>query len=236
MGISLFAILNPFLFIVGVKYTTAMMGQMIYLALPLVTLIFAYIINHETITKRKIIGIAIGLIGALIIILQPGAVSTMQFMSSLIGNVIIFIGVCSYAMYSVLIKKFQNEHSPLELNMYFMVSAFMMSMIFLPTDFIQGNNWWNTITPTLWMAILYVGVMGTGIYYLLMQHAIKTSSALAASTSLYIQPIFSFIWASALLGERLTSDLIIGGILTFVGIALIMSHEVPRRFTGSVPQ
>ncbi|MFA7278405.1 MAG: EamA family transporter, partial [Candidatus Gracilibacteria bacterium] len=65
-------------------------------------------------------------------------------------------------------------------------------------------------------------------YYLLLQYALKTSSPLATSTTLYLQPLFAIIWASILLGEHLTSGLVIGGILAFIGIGLVMSKKTAR--------
>ncbi len=210
---------------VGVKHTTAMMGQMIYTAVPLITIIFAYILSEEIITRKKIAGVTIGLIGGLIIVLQPIAGREIVGNASITGNLIIFTGMSTFALYSVLIKKHQSNHSPFELNFYFMVTAFFVQLILLPIDLINEPAWWHTITMSEILGILYVGAIGTGIYYLLLQYSLKTSSALGASTMLYIQPLFAFLWANALLGEQLTFDLILGGMLAFLGIGLVISRQ-----------
>lgn len=230
IAISLLAALNPFLFFIGVKHTTAIMGQMLYTALPLITIIFSYWIGEETITRKKIIGVIIGLIGALIIILQPALEKGIGFMnSSMMGNIIILLGVISFSLYSVLSKKHQKFHSPLELNMYFMLTAVVIQLILLPIDLFTGPAWWQTITTSGILGLLYVGIIGTGIYYLLIQYALKTSSPLASSTILYLQPLFAIIWAGILLGEKLTSSLILGGLLAFIGIGLVMSRQKARQ-------
>ncbi len=223
--ISLLAAINTFLFFIGVKHTTAMMGQMLYTALPLITIIFGYILGQETITKRKIIGVAIGLCGALLIALEPILSKGIKIESNMFGNLIILGAVSSFALYSILIRKYQKDHSPLELNIYFMVTSLVIQLCLLPIDLITGPAWWQTISLSGVMGILYVGTIGTGIYYLLLQYALKTSSPLATSTTLYLQPLFAIIWASILLGERLTSGLVIGSILAFIGIGLVMSKK-----------
>lgn len=228
MFISLLAALNPFLFFVGVKYTTAMTGQMLYVALPLITIIFSYLINKETITRKKIIGVMIGLIGALFIVIQPALEKGQQFNGNILGNIIILCAVISFALYTILIKKYQKDRSPLELNMYFMLTSLIIQLILLPIDLLTGPTWWNTISAPGILGLLYVGIIGTGIYYLLLQYALKTSSPLATSTTLYLQPLFAIIWASMLLGEHLTSSLLAGSILAFIGIGLVMSSQKTR--------
>ncbi len=230
IAISLLAALNPFLFFIGVKHTTAIMGQMVYTALPLITIIFSYWMGEETITRKKILGVLIGLIGALIIVVHPAIENgTNLTNSSMIGNIIILCAAISFSLYTVLIRKHQKDHSPLELNMYFMLTTITAQLFLLPIDLATAPAWWQTITNSGILGLLYVGIIGTGIYYLLIQYALKTSSPLAASTILYLQPLFTIIWAGILLGEKLTSSLILGGILAFIGIGLVMSRQKARQ-------
>lgn len=224
--ISLLAALNPFLFFIGVKYTTAIIGQMIYTALPLITIILSYLFGQEIMTRKKILGVLIGLIGALIIVIHPAIEKGTNFAnSSIIGGSIILCAVISFALYSILIKKYQKDHSPLELNIYFMLTAITAQLFLLPIDLATGPAWWHTISTSGILGLLYVGIIGTGIYYLLIQYALKTSSPLATSTILYLQPLFAIIWAGILLGEKLTSSLILGGILAFIGIGIVLSKQ-----------
>jgi len=144
------------------------------------------------------------------------------------------IGASSFALYTILIKPFQKDHSPLELIMYFFAVSFAVQLLLLPIDITTGPAWWNTITLGGILGVLYVGIVGTGIYYILLQYALKTSSPLATSTSLYLQPLFSIIWASALLNEHVTSSLFIGGILAFIGIRVIMRKQSTKG--NSYPQ
>jgi len=41
----------------------------------------------------------------------------------------------------------------------------------------------------------------------------------------YLQPIFTFIWSTFLLGEKLTASIVVGGIIALVGASLVMKQE-----------
>jgi len=220
-GVSLLATANVTLFIFGVGRTTATISQMLYAGVPLVTGIFSFVILKEKIYQKKLFGILIGFIGVLLIVLLPVLGKGTTFNGDLFGNLIIFVAVCLFALYSVLSKQIQKEYSPLELTIFFVLTTTFIQLLLIPLDLVQHQNWWSEITIKSILGVAYVGILGTGVYYLIYQHAIKNSTPMIASMILYLQPIFAFLWASVLLGERITSEFIVGAILAFVGVALV---------------
>lgn len=226
--ISLLATANVMLFIFGVGRTTATIAQMLYAGVPLIAGIFSYLLLKEKIYPKKLLGILIGFVGVLIIVLLPVLGQRVAFNGDLLGNLIILVAVCSFALYSVLSKQFQKEYSPLELTIFFVLTTTAIQLLLAPLDLKQNQNWWVSLSAEAIFGVVYAGILGTGIYYLIYQHAIKNTTPIIASMILYLQPIFAFLWASVLLGERITPEFIMGAILAFVGVALVTNLGRPE--------
>jgi drug/metabolite transporter (DMT)-like permease len=220
--VSVIGALNVTLFVFGIRWTTASTSQMLYTFAPLLAGIISYYLLKERLGARKIIGILIGFLGSLIIILLPMINTHSSLNRGLVGNLIIFGAVCSFALYSVLTKKYQRDFSPLAITMSFVITTIIIQLVLLP--FVIGQNliWLNgQISSMTIIGTLYVGILGTGGFYLIYQYAIKTATPVIASTVQYLQPLFTIVWAVSLLHEKITSGFILGGVLALTGVALV---------------
>jgi drug/metabolite transporter (DMT)-like permease len=221
--VSLLATANVTLFVFGVERTTATSAQILYAAVPLIAVIFSYFFLKEALHARKLLGVLIGFIGIIVIILVPLFKQGKVSHGDLVGNLIILVAVCAFALYSVLSKQFQEEYSPFELTIFFILTTLAVQILLVPVSFAGGQTWWSHLSAQALWGLAYVGILGTGLYYLVYQHAIKGTTPVVASMILYLQPISAFLWASVLLGERLTLELVIGGVFTLIGVALVTS-------------
>jgi len=219
--VSLLATANVTIFVFGIGRTTATISQMLYAGVPLIAGIFSYYLLQERLNSRKILGILIGFIGVLVIVLLPVIGEKTVFNGDLLGNLIIFTAVFSFALYSVFSKQFQQDYSPLQLTIFFVLTTTIVQLLLIPFELKESTNWWSTVSPLAIFGLLYVGVLGTGVYYLIYQYAIKVATPVMASMILYLQPISAFAWASLLLDEKITPEFIVGAILAFIGVALV---------------
>jgi len=233
--VSLLATANVTLFIFGVERTTATISQMLYAGVPLIAGIFSFILLKEKVYPRKLCGILIGFVGVILIVLLPVLGKGVAFNGDLLGNLIILVAVCSFALYSVLSKQFQKEYTPLELTMFFVFTTTFIQLLLMPLDLVQNQNWWSEISLKSILGIAYVGILGTGLYYLIYQYAIKNTTPIIASMILYLQPVFAFLWAAVLLGEKITPEFMAGAILAFIGVALVTNFgrpEIKKEFAA----
>ncbi len=228
LPVSIFGAANIIVFIFGVKLTTASSAQIIYTLSPLLAGLISYFLLKERLETRAKIGIVIGFIGALLIIMLPVIIGKSSLNGNIVGNLLVLVSVCSHSLYSVLSKKQHDEFSPIAITVYFVVTTFLIQLLLLP--FTIGKNFDLFHLPSLpsILSLLYVGIIGTGGYYLMYQYSIKHSSPSIASTVLYLQPTFTIIWAMSLLGEKLTFGFIIGTLLAFIGILLVTRSEKNR--------
>ena len=78
--------------------------------------------------------------------------------------------------------------------------------------------------------MLSLGVLGTGLAYILNFGVIRAAGATAASTVTYVIPLFSTGAGVLLLGERLSWYEPLGGLVVIVGVAV--SQGGLRAFTA----
>ena len=218
--VSLLATANVMLFVFGVQRTTATIAQTLYAGVPLVAGAFSYLILKEKFHPKKLFGIIIGFIGVLVITILPIIGQPTTFNGNFIGNSIILVAVCSFALYSVLSKQFQATYSPLELTMFFILTTTVIQLLLVPFGVNHFPDWYHVSKEAIF-GLLYVGILGTGVYYLIYQYAIKNATPIIASMILYLQPIFTFFWSVVLLKERITVGLIAGAVLAFIGVAFV---------------
>lgn len=224
--VSLLATANVTIFIFGLERTTATISQMLYVAVPLITAILSYFLLKESLAVRKTLGLFIGFAGVIIVILLPVLNGKTVFEGDLLGNLMIFAAVISFSLYLVLSKKLQSEYTPMDMTIFFVLTTTTVQLLLSP--FGRGRIWggWGDLSAEIIFGIVYVGVIGTGIYYLIYQYAVKSATPVVASMILYLQPIFAALWAYWLLGEKITVGLAVGGILSFVGVAMV---TYPRK-------
>ena len=222
--LSLLAVANVTLFAFGVRLTTAIVSQMLYAIVPIIAVIFSYLLLREKLKSKKIIGIFLGLIGVLILILLPILGKTSVFTGSFLGNMIVLSAVLCFTVYTVLSKRLHKLYSPLTMTFIFSLTTAVILSPFFLKDYMTNPSWLLQLNVFSIFSAFYVGIFGGAIYYLLYQYAIKHGSPVIASMTMYLQPTATFFWAFFLLSERLTLGIIIGGLLA-IGGAWIVTKE-----------
>lgn len=219
--ISLLATGNIIFFILGIKTTTANISQLLYAGTPLLTSLIVYFFFKEKLNSVKIIGLFIGLLGVLIVVLLPVIHKGESFSGDLLGNLLIIIAVVCWSFYMVYSKKLLANFSPFFItNIFIFVTTIVLFPFFLVQ--IQTNfGWWENLSTVGITSLIYIVLFGTIGTYILNQYAIKHGGSVIASLAYYLVPIFSFLWAFVLLGERLNSGIIAGGAFSLLGIYLV---------------
>ncbi|MBI2613598.1 MAG: DMT family transporter [Candidatus Levybacteria bacterium] len=215
---SLLGTINIVFFILGIKTTTATIGTLLYAGVPLLTAIFLFILFGDRLNQRKKIGIALGFLGVVLVALLPVLEKEVKFSGDLLGNMLISMGVVSWSLYMAYSKKKLQSFSPFVVTSAFiwvtcigLFPLFLIELTFYP-------NWWQKLTFSGALSLSYISIISTIIVYLLNQYAIKHGGSILASMQFYLLPIFAYLSAFFLLGEQLTTGLIIGGILALLGV------------------
>jgi drug/metabolite transporter (DMT)-like permease len=217
-GCSFFGmVINQVLFIVGLNYTSPINSSIIVSTNPIFAFVFAAIILKENITLLKGVGLAIGLTGVMMLILQKGTpdISSTTF----IGDIYTLVNTISWAFYTVIIKRMVEKYHPVTV----MKWTFMFAM--LTTIPLGYNQWstmdWSAISFNGWLGIGFVVFFATYVGYLLISFGLRRLSPTIVSTYTYINPIIAAFLASIVGQDRINIVMVFAAFLIFTGVFVV---------------
>ncbi len=208
--------INQLLFIKGLSLTYSIHASLLLLTTPiLITFIAAWLLK-EKINNLKLVGLALGVAGAMLLILskdRTGAASDV-----LLGDIFIILNAISYTFYFVLVKPLMKEYNPIAILRVIFTIGFFMILPFCFGEFTAINWQMYGAKDFLILALIVLG--GTFIAYLFNIYGIKILGASTAGSYIYSQPIIAAIIAISFLGEELAMYKILAGVLIFAGVYL----------------
>jgi drug/metabolite transporter (DMT)-like permease len=179
-------------------------------------LIAATFLLKEKLSTRKVIGILLGLAGALVLI-QMQEVKKEASNPSL-GNLLVLINAISYGLYLMVIKPVMSKYKPVTVIKW--VFTFGVLMV-LPFGWGQLSEIDLDMPANMWGSIAFVVFFTTFLAYLLSIFALKNVQASVVSSFIYLQPIITAILSYAFLKQTLNTVQILSGLTIFVGVYLV---------------
>ncbi|WP_440683144.1 DMT family transporter [Cysteiniphilum halobium] len=200
----------------GERTVSAGLANFIVAQLPILVAVLAMILFKERINRYGVLGFVISLCGVLVILLG-------SHNSAGLGGVLLIYGAtCSGAIYSCLQKKFLARYHPIEVVCYCMWLGTLILIIYAPEAIHSVIH--SDLSHVL--TIVYMGIFPGAIAYLLWGYAFKHIKAAAASSALYLMPVFTLILAAIFLSEIPSILSIVGGIIAVTGSIVISKFGV----------
>ena len=122
----------------------------------------------------------------------------------------------NYAKKSKGIEPFDNAHG----------SMWGAAVLLIPTLFFIPIR--SEPTPLIFGALLAIGVVCSGIAYLLYFRLIKDVGASSALTVAFLIPIFGTLWGMLFLNEHLTLNAAVGMVIIIVGTAMVTEFDMKK--------
>ena len=221
VGCSLTGVaLNQLLFYKGISLTSAVNGSIIMTLTPILVLVWSALLNKERITNRKITGIILGLIGAIIILYQPDQLLTTGDWR---GDLLIFFNGSSYALYLVLVKPLMKKYRPTTVVTW----IFTIGILFvLPVGYSQASEVAYSQLPVKVIASAAYAIIGVTVivYFLNAWTLIKVDSSVVGAF-IYIQPVFATATAILFFEEIFLLKHLIAASCIFLGVWLVTKNK-----------
>lgn len=189
---SLFALVfNQGVFIFGLSLTSPIDASIVTTTLPIVTMIVAAIYLKEPITNKKVIGIFVGAMGALLLILSSQAANDGN--GSIIGDLLCLVAQISFAIYLTVFKGLTQQYSAVTINKWMFIYA---SMCYIPFSYYDISMIeWTSVPTVAIVQVLYVVLGGSFLAYLFIMTAQRLLRPTVVSMYNYMQPIVATIAA-----------------------------------------
>ncbi len=217
-------VINMLLFLKGLEFTTPIHASVIVTTIPIIILILSSFFLKERITKLKIIGVILGLCGAVILTIYGK--STRIGDNIPLGNLMIFINAISFSIYIILIKKLTAKYHPFT----FIKWLFLFGLILVaPIGFgeFQAIEW-QSFTPYVSFSVAFVIVGATFATYILNPLALTKLKATTVGTFIYIQPVIAGIFAMLMGVDSIGIVKIMAALLIFAGVYLVSHNTQPK--------
>ena len=185
---------------------------------PLFTLLIAVFIFKTRVKRHNILGVLIGLAGAIWLISGDGII-----MKNAHYAWFVVIATICYAISLNTIKNYLQEMSPIHIaGLAFLFVGPIMIIHLFTTNFIELM----ITNDKAYSALAYIfilAIVGTSIALVIFNKLVARTTAIFASSVTYLIPIFAIMWG-VIDGEHIALQHILGTAIIFAGIYLVNKH------------
>ena len=216
--------INMLVFFKGLALSTPINSAVLITITPIIVLVFSALLLKEKIPQRKILGILIGLAGAVTLILY-GSELRNDAPNIPLGNFFIFLNAVFFALYLIVAKTLIEKYHPLT----FMKWLFSLGILFcLPFGYreLTEIQWASLPFEAVWK-IMFVVIGTTFCTYLFNIFALTQLKASTVSAFIYLQPLIGILYAVATGHDALTIVKILAACLVLLGVYLASKKRPP---------
>ena len=213
--IGLINLVVPFFLIAyGVKSVQSNLAAILMSTTPLSSTILGhFFIKKEKINFLKTIGVLIGFAGIVYLFSDNLLINETNFGSALL----ILVGSTCYVIGGVLtlkISRKKNENVTASILIW-------ATIILMPISFIFEKPWNLNPSISSTISLIYLGVVSTGIAWLLRFRILKSNGLVFQSQVAYLIPIFGIILSYIFLKEIITPKVLIALLAVIIGIYFV---------------
>ena len=208
-------VLNQGLFTVGISYTSPVNATIMATMLPIIAMLFSALIIKERITLPKVVGLVIGLAGALLLVLGSGRGEG----GGLKGDVMCLVAQTCVGFYMVAFSKIVRRYSVFTLMKWmFLYSAIVLTVVTWPQ--LSAIDY-ASLPPMAWTEIVFIVFCGTFLSYVCFTFGQQVLSPTIVGMYNYVQPIVATILAVAIGVGRFGWREMIAMVLVFGGVYIV---------------
>ncbi len=202
----------------GAQFIPSGWVAVIFGASPMLTGLVAHRFLNETLTPAKVIGTVIGFAGLIIIFWTKDKLD----LNSYYGLIAIMISTLIHTFSTIGVKRVNAAISPLATTCGALVYALPA---YLLTWIIFDGNWPSMIPTKSIIAILYLGLIGSLVGFVLYFFVLKHLPASRVALITLVTPVNALLLGNVLNGEPLTKQI-------WLGTAIIIAGLICYEFVG----
>lgn len=223
-------VVSQFLTALSLQYTSPVYFSLIVALSPLCVMLLAALFLKEPITRKKTLGVVLGISGALLLILVSGK-SSASGNNNLLGIALACVSIIAYSIYLIIMRSVSQKYSAVtQMKWMFLFTA----IILVPLGAHQYPQQAIFTSECDWSGILELGfviIFSTSLGYFLMPFGMKYLRATTVSVYMNLQPVVASV-AAIIVGQDIFSwDMPLAALLVLTG-AYIVSTNPSRRNQG----
>ncbi len=211
----------------ALKYTTPVYFSLVAALTPVSVMILAAIFLKESITGLKIVGVVMGIAGALLMLFTSWTSGTGS--NDLLGISLAVLSVLTWAVYLIITRKISAKYSAVtQMKYFFLISMIVIVPIALctqPSQPLYSSAWeWSGV-----LEMAFIVLFATGLGYFLIPYTMKYLKATTVSIYTNIQPVVASLVAIAVGQDLLTWDKPLAAILVLLGAYIVTMPDKKEK-------
>ncbi len=209
--------LNLSLFFLGLQLSHAINAALLIASVPIFTIFASHIFLKEKLHPRIIIASIVALAGVVFIIGKADGPTTL---GQLVGNILLLASSLAWVAYEIIAKKLLKTYCSSTVTFYTTAIGAATFTPFFIWEYAKNPMWIAGVTPSGTAGIIYGIIFASLIAYSAWQMGLSKIPSGEAAFFFYLEPVSGTALSIILLGEKLTTNLVIGGALIFAGVIL----------------
>lgn len=215
--LAMIAVFHLWIQVTGLKFTTASNTGWIIGTAPIFMAVLGLIFFKEKLNALKIIGIITATFGLLLLV-GKGDLSNIDLIKNK-GDLLVLSSSFTWGIYSMVNKKISLNYSPLMTILYLFI---MMAIIIIPfTVSASSINSVKNLSGLGWIAILFLGLLCSGVSYVIWAYALREMESAKVGAYLYFEPFVTVLTAWIFLREDITLLMMLSGLIITAGVFLV---------------
>jgi drug/metabolite transporter (DMT)-like permease len=211
-GVGLYYVL----FNLGMVYTNASQASLVQGGIPVVTAAMAAWWLHEKLSRRRLLGIALGVAGVVLIVVRSQAEASAR--SPLLGNALMLATVFVWGVYTILAKRTAGMDPTVVVACITLVGTAMLALAAAIEADLRGGL--PEVSTANWLRIGYMGALSSAGCFVLYSRVLRDLDASQVANFINLVPLVGVLSGVLVLGERVTPLAIGGGVMVLVGVWL----------------
>ena len=212
----------------GLETAAPISAGAINTATPIITLLFSAVLMKNKIPSLRVLGVFIGLIGALILIFQKAWDGNISFSGEIKGNIYMFFSAFVYAFYLVLAKELLEKYHPIHVIKWLYTISLPVVFVLSLNDFPKVD--WQLVPQLTYLKFFYIVFFVTFLNYLFNMIGLSKLKATTVSAFTYLQPVVASLYAIFVGSDTLSFMKIFTILLICAGVYLAGKQtKLPRK-------
>jgi drug/metabolite transporter (DMT)-like permease len=216
-------VFNQWLFVKGLSLTTAVNATLIGTTIPVFTLLVSIFLGNDRASLRQVIGILVSGAGVIYLI---GPERADFSHSSLVGDLLIVSNSLCYGTYIAISKRLVSRYNALTVITWIFIVGCVLAVPVGAVSFSRVSI--ASVPASVWLGVAYIVLFATVACYYLNSWALSRVPPSTVAVYIYLQPLIAFVLAPLLLGEKISSRVIVASILVFAGVAVVTTRGRSR--------
>lgn len=220
-------VIPQYLTALSLNYTTPIRFALIVALSPVIVMLEAALLIHERITRRKVSGVILSVLGALLLMLHSGGGESGA--SDLTGILLAFVSGPAFGLYVIAMRDLAPRYHPLTQMKWLFLFTTLMVLPLGGSDLLDEPILSDAVTPFAYAELAFLILFATILSYMLIPYGMRRVSATNTSVIMNLQPLAAAVVSIAVGQDVFSRDKPAAAVLVIAGAMLVSLTPKERQ-------